>query len=78
MLALSASLFGSSAESVRGWFLCDRSAPTSAYTLCCICHATEQAGGRPRRIRAQSLAIEQQHRELKDDLGLDHFEGQSF
>jgi SRSO17 transposase len=61
------------------WLLCERALGTSDRTKYYLVHLPATAALRTLvRLTHQRWAIEQQYQELKDELGLDHFEGRSF
>jgi SRSO17 transposase len=58
--------------------LCERALGTSDRTKYYLVHLPSSASLRALvRLTHQRWAIEQQYQELKDELGLDHFEGRS-
>jgi SRSO17 transposase len=60
------------------WLLCERALGTSDRTKYYLVHLPMTASLRTLvRLTHQRWAIEQQYQELKDELGLDHFEGRS-
>jgi SRSO17 transposase len=61
------------------WLLCERAVGASDRTKYYLVHLPATASLRTLvRLTHQRWAIEQQYQELKDELGLDHFEGRSF
>ena len=61
------------------WLLCERGLGASDRTKYYLVHLPATASLRTLvRLTHQRWAIEQQYQELKDELGLDHFEGRSF
>lgn len=61
------------------WLLCERETGASPRTRYYFVHLPPTATWRQLvRFAHQRWAIEQQYRELKTDLGLDHFEGRTF
>ncbi len=60
------------------WLLCERTLGTSDRTKYYLVHLPATASLRTLvRLTHQRWAIEQQYQELKDELGLDHFEGRT-
>src|SRR6185295_7436521 len=60
------------------WLLCERALGASDRTKYYLVHLPATASLRTLvRLTHQRWAIEQQYQELKDELGLDHFEGRS-
>jgi SRSO17 transposase len=60
------------------WLLCERALGTSDRTKFYLVHLPATASLRSLvRLTHQRWAIEQQYQELKDELGLDHFEGRT-
>ncbi len=60
------------------WLLCERALGTSDRTKFYLVHLPATASLRTLvRLTHQRWAIEQQYQELKDELGLDHFEGRT-
>jgi len=60
------------------WLLCERALGTSDRTKYYLVHLPATASLRTLvRLTHQRWAIEQQYQELKDELGLDHFEGRT-
>lgn len=60
------------------WLLCERALGTSDRTKYYLVHLPPTASLRALvRLTHQRWAIEQQYQELKDELGLDHFEGRT-
>jgi SRSO17 transposase len=61
------------------WLLCQRDLGATPETKCYFVHLPATASLKALvRLTHQRWAIEQQYAELKDELGLDHFEGRSY
>jgi SRSO17 transposase len=61
------------------WLLCQRDLGTTPEPKCYFVHLPPTASLKALvQLTHQRWAIEQQYAELKDELGLDHFEGRSY
>jgi SRSO17 transposase len=61
------------------WLLCERDLGATPRTKYYLVHLPADVSLRTLvRLTHQRWAIEQQYQELKDEIGLDHFEGRSF